>query len=206
MNEKFFELPEEKRRNIINAGMKVFGKNEYKRAVTDEIAFQAGISKGLLFYYFKNKRSLYLYLFEYCVDIMNQMVLDEGFKEIDDFFDLMEYGAQKKVSMLREYPYIMDFVMRAFYSQQEDISESIALKLQEVMEESFSVYFRNVDFSKFRDGVDAQYVFKMLTWMSEGYLFEKQNAGYPLQVDEIMAEFQRWETIMKPMVYKEEYL
>lgn len=206
MNEKFFELPEEKRRNIINAGMKVFGKNEYKRAVTDEIAFQAGISKGLLFYYFKNKKSLYLYLFEYCVDIMNQMVLDEGFKEIDDFFDLMEYGAQKKVSMLREYPYIMDFVMRAFYSQQEDISESISLKLQEVMEESFSVYFRNVDFSKFRDDVDAQYVFKMLTWMSEGYLFEKQNAGYPLQVDEIMAEFQRWETIMKPMVYKEEYL
>lgn len=206
MNEKFFELPEEKRKNIINAGMKVFGKNEYKRAVTDEIAFQAGISKGLLFYYFKNKKSLYLYLFEYCVDIMNQMVLDEGFKEIDDFFDLMEYGAQKKVSMLREYPYIMDFVMRAFYSQQSEVSASIALKLQEVMEESFSVYFRNVDFSKFRDGVDAQYVFKMLTWMSEGYLFEKQNAGYPLQVDEIMAEFQRWETIMKPMVYKAEYL
>ena len=58
MNEKFFALPEEKQERIINAAMEVFGKNEYKRASTDLIAVKAGISKGLLFYYFHNKISL----------------------------------------------------------------------------------------------------------------------------------------------------
>ena len=61
MNEKFLELTEEKQMRIIDAAMEVFGTNEYKHAVTDEIARKAGISKGLLFYYFKNKKSLYQY-------------------------------------------------------------------------------------------------------------------------------------------------
>lgn len=52
MNEKFYSLQEEKQQSIINASMEVFAKNEYKRASTDLIAAKAGISKGLLFYYF----------------------------------------------------------------------------------------------------------------------------------------------------------
>ena len=61
MREEFFNLPKEKQLRIINAGFEVFGKNEYKRAVTDDIAAKAGISKGLLFYYFGNKKALYMY-------------------------------------------------------------------------------------------------------------------------------------------------
>ena len=61
MNEMFFRLPEEKQQRIINAGIEVFSNHEYKRASTDEIARKAGISKGLLFHYFHNKKSFYLY-------------------------------------------------------------------------------------------------------------------------------------------------
>ncbi|WP_432764423.1 TetR/AcrR family transcriptional regulator [Hungatella hathewayi] len=56
MNEQFYDLPQEKQMRIINAGLEVFSKNDYKHAVTDEIARKAGISKGLLFYYFHNKK------------------------------------------------------------------------------------------------------------------------------------------------------
>ena len=62
MNEKFQSLSQEKQQAVINAAMEVFGKNEYKRASTDLIAAKAGISKGLLFYYFRNKKELYLSL------------------------------------------------------------------------------------------------------------------------------------------------
>lgn len=54
MYEKFLELPEEKQDKIRNAGMEYFGKYGYKKANTQDIADKAGISKGLLFYYFKN--------------------------------------------------------------------------------------------------------------------------------------------------------
>ena len=64
MNEKFFELTEEKQKTIINAAMSVFAENEYKKATTDDITKRASISKGLLFHYFDNKKGLYLYIYE----------------------------------------------------------------------------------------------------------------------------------------------
>ena len=57
---KFESLPEERQEAIISAAVETFGSNDYKSASTEDIARKAGISKGLLFFYFKNKRDLYL--------------------------------------------------------------------------------------------------------------------------------------------------
>lgn len=67
MNEKFFSLPKERQQAILNAGYRIFSQNTYKKTPVSEIAASAGISKSLLFYYFRNKRELYLFLWENCV-------------------------------------------------------------------------------------------------------------------------------------------
>ena len=59
MEDAFGRLPKEKRRRILNAALEVFAHSDYKRASAEAIAMKAGISKGLLFYYFKNKQALY---------------------------------------------------------------------------------------------------------------------------------------------------
>ena len=64
MNEKFYSLPEEKQQRIINAGFSVFSQNSYKKSSMNDIAQQAQISKSLLFFYFRNKRELYLFLWD----------------------------------------------------------------------------------------------------------------------------------------------
>lgn len=64
MNEKFYALPEEKRQRILNAGYFVFSQNSYKKSSMNEIATQAQISKSLLFFYFRNKQELYLFLWD----------------------------------------------------------------------------------------------------------------------------------------------
>ena len=76
MNEQFFHLPEEKQQAIINASLEVFATHEYKKASTDDIAAKAGISKGLLFYYFHNKKSLYLFLYDYTKKLVTDQVID----------------------------------------------------------------------------------------------------------------------------------
>ena len=68
--DKFLELPKEKQLKIINAGFEYFGRYGYKGANTEDIANKAGISKGALFYYFKNKESFYLYLHELILSIL----------------------------------------------------------------------------------------------------------------------------------------
>lgn len=57
MNDKFFALPKEKQDRILNAGYRVFSQNSYKKSPMNEIALEAGISKSLLFFYFKIKKS-----------------------------------------------------------------------------------------------------------------------------------------------------
>ena len=108
MNEKFLELPKEKQLKIINAGMEYFGKYGYKSASTDDIAARAEISKGLLFYYFHNKKSFYLYLYDYCAELMLDYINSSRIQEITDFFDIMDCGAALKMRMIVDYPYLMD--------------------------------------------------------------------------------------------------
>ncbi|MEQ8156506.1 MAG: TetR/AcrR family transcriptional regulator [Clostridiaceae bacterium] len=55
MNSKFYNLPLDRQKQIINGALKVFSDSSYRQASTIDIAREAGISKGRLFYYFKNK-------------------------------------------------------------------------------------------------------------------------------------------------------
>lgn len=205
MNEKFFALPEEKQERIINAAMEVFGKNEYKRASTDLIAVKAGISKGLLFYYFHNKKELYMYVYNFLIEIMKDQIADTTFLELTDFFELLRYAGTGKAVMLEKHPYILDFAMRAFYSENEIVSDT--LKSFNTMQEEvmYQMYFGHIDTYKFKDSVEPFKVYKMLRWMGDGYIHDKQMAGKAIDINELLKEFNDWMDMMKKLVYKEEY-
>lgn len=206
MSDIFQELPEEKQMRIINAAMEVFAKNEYKKASTDDIAAKAGISKGSLFYYFRNKKSLYLYLYEYMIEIMRNGVVGDEFWEITDFFERMSYAANAKWHMINKNPYIMDFTMCCFYSQGETVSDNLNEINEEEIENAFRLYFRGVDFSKFKDSVEPIKVYRMFFWMADGFLHEKRRGKKAIEAEDIMMEFREWVDMMRQLAYKEEYL
>lgn len=203
--EKFEELSQEKQRRIIDAGMEVFGRNEYKKANTEDIAAKAGISKGLLFYYFKDKKSFYMYLFRYCVEIITRMMDDEEYTKITDFFELMEFGAQKKMQTMVEHPFILDFISRAFSSRREAVSKDVAMELHSLMDTTFDRFFAHVDFSKFNNDVDPKQVYQMLAWMTEGYMHDKLSYQESLNLKDIMRDFEEWKIMFKKISYKKEY-
>lgn len=205
MNEKFYSMPEEKQQAILNAAMEIFAKNDYKRASTDLIAAKAGISKGLLFYYFHNKKELYLYVYNYLIGVMKEQVVDTRFYEITDFFELLEYSASEKGRTLKKNPYIMDFAMRAFYSEKEAVSEDLKKFNVAQEDELYKTYFGNIDAYKFKDDVEPYYVYKMLRWMADGYMHDVEMTGKTVDLEKIMDEFVNWMKMVKKLVYKEEY-
>ena len=83
MNEKFFKLPLEKQRRIINAAYKVFSENNYKKAPMSEIADESGISKALLFHYFTNKKELYMYLWANVIEVTRKAITEYKTLETD---------------------------------------------------------------------------------------------------------------------------
>ena len=78
MNDKFFDLKQEKQDRMINASLKIFSRGGYRHASTDEIVKEAGISKGLLFHYFGSKLGLYGFLFDYSADKADGTGADAG--------------------------------------------------------------------------------------------------------------------------------
>lgn len=206
MNEKFFALPEEKQMDIINAAMEVFSKNEYKRASTDLMAAKAGVSKGLLFYYFHNKKELYFYIYDYAVKIVEKQIDREEFLSITDFFDLLRFFTDLKVPILRKNPYIMDFAMRAFFTDKEEVSDGMQQLLTSQKRLLYEQYMGHIDKSKFRKDADPYRVFNMLQWMADGYLHDLKMSGVEPDIDALKEEFELWMDMLKKLTYKEEYL
>lgn len=206
MNEQFCKLPEEKQQRIINAALRVFSQNDYKHASTEQIAYEAGISKGLLFYYFHNKQSLYLFVFDYVNEQIGAQVCDPHFSEITDFFALLAYAAQKKAEIIRRFPDLMDFCVRAFSEGEQENVPGLRERFKRVSADSFAMYFQNIDFSKFRDDVDPRQIYRFCIWMAFGYLQEKKLTRQPISVSTIMEDFHAWSEMLKKVAYKEEYL
>lgn len=205
MEEKFLEIPKEKQLKIINAGMEYFGKYGYKNARTDDIAAKAGISKGLLFYYFKNKKSFYLYLYHFCEEVLKDYINHQHLDELTDFFDIIDYGARRKIDMITRYPYMTSFVMKVFFSSKEAVSDDVNELIQKITSEAFEMYFQNVDRGRFKEGIDFQEIYQMLVWMTEGYLLDKQRMGLPIDIEEMMDDFEKWKNMFKKICYREEY-
>ena len=59
----FFNLPDEKRKKIINAAINQFSEFHYSNVTINKIVQHAKIPKGSFYQYFENKDDLYIYLF-----------------------------------------------------------------------------------------------------------------------------------------------
>lgn len=172
MNQKFFSLPAEKQQAILNAGYRVFSQNTYKNSPMSEIAQAAGISKSLLFHYFHNKKELYLYLWDNCARITIDFLTSYNCYSQRNLFDSMERGMQAKLEIMRLYPNMGYFTIKAFYEKDPEISAAI--------QDSFHRYFNlkadktlmNLSPEQFIPGLDIPMMYREMYWASEGYLWE----------------------------------
>lgn len=190
MNERFFSLPEEKQQSIINAGYRVFSQNAYKNSPMSEIAAEAGISKSLLFHYFRNKKELYLFLWDRCAEITIEHLTKSGCYGGGDLFESMERGMRAKMEIIRSYPDMANFTLKAFYETDADISSAV--------QESYHRYFNfkadrarvNMDPAQFIQGLDIQMMYREMYLASEGYIWEMVQQGN-VDMAEMEAGFSR---------------
>ena len=177
MNEKFFSLPQEKQQAIINAGYRVFSQNAYKNSPMSEIAAEAGISKSLLFHYFRNKRELYLFLWDQCAKMTVDVLTRYGCDERRELFASMERGLRAKADLIRQYPDMAAFTIRAFYEKDQEVCAAV--------QESYHRYFNlkadevrvDLDPAQFIPGLDIPMMYQEMYWASEGYLWEMVQRG-----------------------------
>ena len=205
MAQTFSDLPEEKQRQILDAAAEVFSKEDYKRSSTDDIAARAGISKGLLFYYFKNKPSLYLYVADHLRSLVERQLKREQLAGITDFFDMLDYGAEEKLRLFQRQPWILELALRLYYATDKEVASSLRRRFMEMLEEMWDVYFSHIDLEKFRPEVHPRQVLDQFIYLIDGYLHQQMMRGGKVSMDALMAEYGIWRDILRQYAYKEEY-
>ena len=200
MNEKFFSLPAEKQQAILNAGYRVFSQNSYKNSPVSEIAAEAGISKSLLFHYFHNKKELYLYLWDKCADITIEYLTRYNAYGHDDLFEAMEIGMTAKLEIMRRYPDMTDFTIKAFYEKDPEVAADIQASYHKYFNLKADKTRINLDPSQFIPGLDIPMMYREMYWATEGYLWEATQKG-DLDYDQLQADFRKlmdfWKSIYK---------
>lgn len=209
MNPKFFSLPLERQDLIRNSAMVEFGEGSFKKTSADSIAKRAGVSKALLFHYFKDKRELYLYLFQYaidqCMEIFNKHMLKITYFGETDFFRTLEIGQKVKMDMVRRHPGLFRFVMRAYYEADSVLTPKLRKKLDDVLRDTTESFLSRMDLFKFKDGVDPKVLTRLLTLAAEGMLAETRacTAG---EIEKLFRQYQEYADMLRQLLYKEEYL
>ena len=206
VNKKFFSLPEARQDLIRNSAMLEFGDNTFKKTSADSIAKRAGVSKGLLFHYFKDKRELYLYLFHYALEvcIKKYMMITYDFGETD-FFLALEMGQKVKMDMVRRCPGLFRFVMRAYYERDSLLSPHLRKGLNSLLESTSRDFLARMDLYKFKEDIDPWEVIRLLTLTAEG-MMARTGADTAEEIETLFQEYKKYADMLKRQFYKEEYL
>lgn len=177
MNEKFFSLPKEKQNRIMNAGFRIFSESSYKKSPVSEIAETAGISKALLFHYFKNKKELYLYLWNVAAKITQKQLEEEKCFDSDNLFDMMEHGIYLKTKIISKYPHMSNFLVRAYYEKDSEISSIIQKSYKKIMGNRTEKLLDSLNPDDFIPGLDLHMMYRDMYLASEGYMWEMLQKG-----------------------------
>lgn len=81
----------EKKNKIIKAGFKLFCEKGFYNTNTNEIAKKAGVSTGIVYHYFKDKKAIFLAVMDqvspkFDVEKIKQLHLSKNRKELEKFF------------------------------------------------------------------------------------------------------------------------
>lgn len=198
MNEKFFDLKKEKQDRMINAALKVFAKNGYAHASTDDIVREAGISKGLLFHYFISKLGLYSFVYDYSVRYMVLELTTGIDKSEQDFFELIRQIKEAELQVMKTYPYMVLFLKS---SNMENVSEAL-LETEDkrsILPEKYTEILERADLSKLSNASQVSQIRQMLEYTAEGLMRQRfsEEAFQPeLYHQELMQYLQTMKQLM----------
>jgi len=113
-NQTFFNLPDEKREQILQVAINEFAENDYDSVSISRIVARAGIAKGSFYQYFADKEDLYAYLLGSLADAKTQFLsLDHPDPQHIGIFAYLRWMTEMGVAFQLTYPKLSRIWLRA---------------------------------------------------------------------------------------------
>lgn len=207
MNATFKSLPEEKRKKIIDISMEEFAQNGYEKASTNAIVKKAGISKGILFHYFGNKKNLYLYIVDYGIDCILKHFYNDNTEMPTDIFEKLMAWSLKKLKVYYDLPVVSKVIMNAFTDIPDELREEMMERQQKIYKQNMPLFLKDIDTTRFRKGVDSNKAIELILMCLEGVnnkylkLYKGEADKAISQMDKILDEMREYLEILKGGIY-----
>ncbi|MFO1445200.1 TetR/AcrR family transcriptional regulator [Bacillus sp. Bva_UNVM-123] len=217
MYSAFEKQSQEKKELIMNIAIEEFTLNGYDTTSTDTITSRAGISKGILFHYFKSKKNLYLYLVNFCIDLLTEKTVTaiHALKSADFFERVKEiYLLKHEITgkFTKETQLIADAIMSPPVAVQKEMQQIIADYYDTYAKEfKFEhVYLKElIQIDKLRDDITVEQVIEMTMFISEQLgnkyqtLYKNNQYDFFKEPDPVVKELNDYLKIIKYGIYKE---
>ncbi|EYE88733.1 TetR family transcriptional regulator [Fervidicella metallireducens AeB] len=208
MYSSFEKIPKDKQENILNICLEEFALYGYEKASTNRIVEKAGISKGLLFHYFKNKKGLYLYLYDYYTPVLLELFNKYADVNEPDIFERLKKWMVAKIELNKDNPVIFEFFKQLYTDVPEELREEIQKRNEVATANSYSMFYKGLDYSKFKTDIDLKKAMQILFWSLEKYgeQYVKENTDkdgkWTMDREVILKDLDEYIKILKFGFYK----
>lgn len=164
----FLNLNKEEQERIIEAAIDEFSENSYDAASINRIIHQAGISKGSMYHYFKNKEDLYMHMIDQVMEkkaiyLRSALHNKSHVHHESSFFEIMTTQLQSSILFAKE-NYRYHKISMALHSMKEcdlkrKIWERFKLAFDEYMEKMVD---DAIESGEIRNDFDKPFVLQIL--------------------------------------------
>lgn len=191
----------EKHSQIMASAAALFARQGYKKTTVDEIVAIAGISKGLFYHYYANKKELYLSLYNTYLDILSTAIRKKVDISERDFFLRLRQITHIRMEFMEEYPNLWVFLYSAYREDHPDIEPAIREKNKLLLQDSDKGSAANIDWSKLKQGVTPEKAIEITTWIAEGFM-RKAEENHALLHTELFREFDSYMDCLMTGMYE----
>ena len=161
---EFLHHDDARKSRILEAALNEFADKGYKKASTNTIVREAGVSKGLLFHYFISKKELYILLYKYAREaIANELFENVNFGD-KDVLNRMTEATVVKVQSYVSHPLFMQLFEKFPMVEDQEIIERIIHIDKRVTEETYEKIFNEIDYYAFKEELNIDRCLQVVRW------------------------------------------
>jgi AcrR family transcriptional regulator len=180
---------EQRQAELLEKAIEVFAERGYQATTMDEIAERAGVSKGMLYIYFKNKEALFGAVFRWFGMMTGEMVL-EAMSDVEDEAEqirrIAATWAEVAIHHRNFVPLFLDFwAVASMKGMRNDYAEDLATMYEEYRAMIVGIIEQGKARGKFRADVDALAIAYLLVGGMDG-MFIQSWLSTPDNIDSLM--------------------
>ncbi|MCI3918714.1 TetR/AcrR family transcriptional regulator [Paenibacillus sp. TRM 82003] len=148
--------PVDKKQALLRAALEEFGQRGYESASTNRMTQAAGVSKGMLFHLFEDKRTLFLRLVDDTLERYIAAMEAALPNRPIDLFEAIGLLSGAKAELVGRDPAAFGLLAKAFVHVPDELREELAERQRKLQERSIAMLAAKADRTRFRAGVDVE--------------------------------------------------